>query len=270
MSENGRTDDDTRRMSSGTGTRRVRGLLGGGLGFATLAALLVLAAPLSSAHGTVSFTAPYTGFTTSTSAFVNHTGCGFATNAVPASFTPSSGAFQFSAAAGAGTCSRGGEGYADASTTLTSPLFASPTNYNGTGYVYVALNTSFSAKAALHLGGTTGGNGTSGGGFAQVVLYAEVLVYDATHHNDSLVGYTSLDLVDQYFSSASGQFSLTQGWTTSYLYVSASFTGGHVYQLEMFVGADLFAETYGGGSTAQASINAGGTNGLVIESITAY
>jgi hypothetical protein len=243
----------------------LRGLLGGGIGFATLVAVLMFVAPLSSAHGIVVFTAPYAGFTTSTSQYVNHTGCAFATNPVPASWNSTTGEFQFSAAAGSGACAKGGDGYGEATTSLTSHYFSSP--YPGTGYVYVELNSSFAAKAALTLGSSSG-NGTTSG-YAEVALYVEVLVYDTTHHNGTLVGYSSLYLVDEYFYASSSHFSLTQGWSTSYLYCSTLFTAGHHYEAYLYVGAYVFADTYGGGSTASASLNLGGTNGVVISSITA-
>jgi len=234
------------------------------MGFAAVAALLVLLAPVSSAHGTVTFTAPYTGFAVSNSAFVNATGCGHASNPTPLAWNSTSGTFQFAAAASAGLCARGADAYGEAFTSLTSPLFSAP--YNGFGSIDLSLSTAFSAKAVLHLGASSNFSYAT----SEVALSIGVYVYDATHHNDSLVAYTTVSLVDQYFYGASGSFSLTQGWTSSYVVAYGTFTGGHVYQAIVSLSAYAFADTYGGGSSASASIDLGGSNGLVISSITAY
>jgi len=252
-----------RRTTTGSAKRRFAGIAGGGAGLAALVAVLVLAAPLTSAHGTVTFTAPYSGFTSSTYNFVNGTGCSHASNPTAAVWTSSSGTFQF-AATSAGLCARGGDSYGEGFITIDSPLFSAPAN--GAGSVFVTLSSAFTAKAAFHAG--TSNNGS--GGFAEVELYAEVFIIDATHHNESVVASTYAFLVDQSFYTNSGAFSLTQGWTSSYLYAYGTFTGGHVYQAELYLGAYVFTDTYGGGDSASASLNLGGTNGVVISSISAY
>jgi hypothetical protein len=266
MSERKEPNRSHRPSSMGRLTRRRLGFAGGSLGFAAVAALLVVVAPLSSAHGTVTFTAPYTGFTTSPSEYVNHTGCGSANNPAPLSWNASVGEVQFASATAAGACTRGGDGYGEAFVSLASPLFSAPTS--GLGSIYVTYSSAFSARAALTLGSAST-NTTFSGGFAEVGLVVEVYVWDATHHNDSLVASAYQYIVDQYFYSASGTFVLTQGWTTGYLYASATYTAGHVYQATVYVDAYVSAETYGGGSTATASLNMGGSDGLVISYITA-
>ncbi len=265
MWEKGTTRIAHRRTSTGVASRRFAGLAGGGLGFAALAAVLVLVAPMSSAHGTVTFTAPYNGFTSTTSAYVNHTGCAHATNPTPATWNASTGSFQFAAATSAASCTRGADGYAEAFTTITSTLFSAP--FNGFGSVDVVMSSAFTAKAALNL--ATSGNAS--GAFSEVALYVSVYVYDATHHNGTFFGYATTYLVDQYFYTSSSAFALSQGWTTSYLYASGTFAAGHVYQADVSIGAYVFTDSYGnGGSTGSASLDLGGSNGLVISSITAY
>ena len=82
------------RRTRGLATRwRLRALAGGGAGFAAVAAILMLAAPFSAAHGTVTFVAPYTGFTQSSYNYASAFGCAGAKNTTPANWNATSGLF---------------------------------------------------------------------------------------------------------------------------------------------------------------------------------
>jgi hypothetical protein len=247
---------------------RLHGVAGGGIGLAAVVAILVFAAPLTSAHGIVTFTAPYNGFTATPSSYVYNSSCAHASNSVPISWNASTGVSQFAGATNAGPCHPFQYGYAEGFLSINSRLFSAPTN--GVGFVDVSYSAAFSASAALHVSTSNATNSTAKGGYAAVSLYVSVEVLDVTHHNGTFLGYAYAYVVDQSFYTASGSFSLTQGWTPGYLYVSANFTAGHVYVIETGITAYILAESYGGGTTASASLNLGGANGLSISSITAY
>jgi hypothetical protein len=258
-----------RRTNQVVGLRsRWKGWAGGGLGFAAVAAILMFAAPFSSAHGAVTLSAPYTGFTSTASSYAYHSACASGTNSTPISWNATSGVAQYNGLARSGPCPGYLYGYSDGYVSIDSRLFHAPAP--GIGYVYETFSSAFIAHASLHLatGNTT--NGTYRGGSASVALYVYAEVFDETHHNGTLFGYAYTYLVDQSFYATSGSFSLTQGPTSTYLYVSGTFTAGHVYQVDTFVSAYVSADTYGGGSTAAASLDLSGTNGVTLSSITAY
>jgi hypothetical protein len=269
----------TTRKNTGFGRRettrarlrgRLKGLVGGGIGFAALAAILLFAAPFSSAAGVLTITAPYTGFTSSASTYSYHSHCASATNSTPLSWNATTGVGLFNGVARSGGCPGSLYAASDGYGSVVSRLFHTPTP--GVGYVYLTFSSAFSAHAALHIApGGNASNGTYHGGSAAVELYVLAEVIDETHHNGTLFGYSYLYLVDQAFYGTSGTFSLTQGATSSYLYITGTFTAGHIYQLYLDVVAYVSADTYGGGSTAVASLDAAsGSNGVTLSSITAY
>jgi hypothetical protein len=246
--------------------RRTRGLLGGGIGLTVLVAAVLLAAPLTSAHGTVTFTAPYTGFTTTPSNYVSHSGCAAVHQPTLPTWNSSTGAFQVSSTTSATSCT--GSNFAEAYTavSLSSPLFSAP--FPGFGDVYAQLTSAFAARASLHLAPTNTSNGSYVFAESSVSLTVAIYIYDATHHNDTLFGYASDNLVSQYFTTT-GTFSISSGLQTNYVSAVGTFTGGHVYEAYVYISATVFVDTYGGGSTAGASIDVSGANTLTISSITA-
>jgi hypothetical protein len=258
-----------RRTTNGPGSvprlpRNLHPLLGGTALLSALAAVLLLAAPFAAAHGTVTFTAPYSGFTQTSSNYTAASGCAaFHEPTIPA-WTPSTGTFQVSSATNSAKCATSSYAETYSSIDLTSPAFTTPAA--GTGWVYADLSAAFSAKASLHL--RTATNGSYIFGESEVYLVAALYVYDVTHHNTSLFGYATTTLVNQAFSTT-GSFSLTMGWTNSTMYAFGTFTAHHLYQVQIDISALVYASTYGGGSTAMASLNLAGANGLMVSSIVA-
>jgi hypothetical protein len=270
MTENERATRAERRTSRGAVRRRLQGLAGGGLGFVALATILLLAAPMSSAHGTVSFTAPYTAFAATPSTYSTHYGCSGASTPVPAGWNLSLGRVQFSSLARAGACSSINYGYAEGTVGLVSPTFSAPAA--GAGYVFVSMNLAVVARGLLSgpSGNSTGnssGNSTSGGDVT-VALYVLIEVVQVARNNGTTVGSGVDYLVDQSLTT-SGSFLVAQRAGATATNVSATFAGGHLYEVEVDVTAYVFAETYGGGSTAVASIDLGGSHGLSLGAITA-
>jgi hypothetical protein len=67
-----------------------------GVGVSAFAALLIAAAPFASAYGTISFTAPYTTFTSSISNYLSSSGCtSTAHESVTPAWSAASGTFNF-------------------------------------------------------------------------------------------------------------------------------------------------------------------------------
>lgn len=245
------------------GPRRTRSLLAGTTLVSGLAAVLLLAAPFALAHGTVTFTAPYTGFTQSPYNYTYASGCAAYHQPTTPTWTSSTGTFQISASVNAAKCASFNYAEAYASLELISPAFTTP--YASFGYVYADLSAAFSAKASVHLGTAT--NGSYVFGDSEVEFVAGLYVYDVTHHNGSLFGYGTTTLVDQSFFST-GSYSLTTSWTNSTLYAFGTFAAHHLYQVEFDITALVFAESENG-STAAAALNLAGTNGLTVSSIEA-
>ncbi len=230
-----------------------------------LVTVLLLAVPITSAHGTVTFSAPYTGFSVTPANYTSVTGCAAMHNPTPATWNSSTGSLQSSASVFAGKCKQYNYAQVYSAIEFTSPLFSAPVA--GYWYAYVTVDAAFSAKASLSLSGPgNASNGTYVYGESYVYLSVATFIYDATHHNDTLIGYGTDALVSQYFTS-NGTFSLSTSMTTSYVLVTGQFTGGHVYIAYTEITASIFADTYGGGSSASASLDVAGSNGLTIPSI---
>jgi hypothetical protein len=230
-----------------------------------LVALLILVAPLTSAHGVVTFAPPFTGFTTLPYNYTAHSGCAAEKQPTAPTWNAPAGSFQVSSSVTSGKCTYG---FAEAYNTLTlaSPLFSSP--YVGFGYLDVSVAAAFSARAAAHLATVNVTNGSYAYAESSVYLSVSVYIYDATHHNDTLFGYAIDSVVSQSFSGT-GTFTMTSSSANTVVYVFGTFTGGHVYQAQVYVTAQVFAYTAGGGSTAGASLDLAGTNGLTLGAITA-
>jgi hypothetical protein len=243
---------------------RLRGVAGGGLGFAALVAILVLAAPMTSAHGAVSFAPPYNSFTATPTSSATHSTCAGAANPVATAWNSTLGLMVFAGSARAGPCTSSQFGYTQGSLALTSPKFSAPAS--GAGYVLVNLRDSFVANGALKIAAGNGtGNGSAGGDVA-VVLYVMVDVIELTHANGTTVASSLGYLVDQTLA-ASGSFHLAQPWTNASMNVSATFAFGHSYEVSIDLIAYAFAETWYGGATASASLNLAGTHGVYLTSI---
>ncbi|MCI4340412.1 MAG: hypothetical protein L3J73_04005 [Thermoplasmata archaeon] len=237
-------------------------MLGGSAALSGFAAVLLLAAPFSLAHGTVTFAAPFTGFGLSSSNYTYASTCASESQTVLPTWTSANGTFQIASSVAAGGCRGSQIAEAYASIDLVSPVFTPPAA--GFGYVYATLSSAFSAQASLHLAAPT--NGSFGYGYTSVSLIVAIYVYDMTHNNVSLFGYGSDVLASQTFSS-SGAYSLHMGWTNSTIYATGTFAAFHHYQLQLDISALIYSDTYGGGSSGRASLNVGGTNGIAISSI---
>jgi len=249
--------------SFGRSSRRLRGLLGGSVGLSAFAAVLLFAAPLTLAHGTVTFAAPFNGFHQSPSTYTSSSGCASLQLTTAPTWTSTNGTYQVANSVRAGKCSYGfAEAYSSIS--LTSPKFSTP--YAGYGYVYATISSAFSARAVLHLAPPVNGSYTYA--YSEVALTAAIYIYDVSPNNGSLFGYATDTMVSQYFDTT-GSFALTTGWVTSYMYADGTFVAGHHYQVQFDISATVYASTYGVGSSASASLNLGGTNGLVVSSIVA-
>jgi hypothetical protein len=249
--------------------RRIRGLVGGGLGFGGIVAILILAAPLTSGFGPVTFTAPYTGFTAVPVNYTAQSGCAHESQSALPTWNPSTGGFAVASSVTAGKCAGSNVAQAYSAVELFSPAFLAPAP--GFGYVSASISSAFSAHASLHLAPPgNASNGTYVYGESSVYLSVAIFVNDVTHgnRNVSLFGYATDTLVSQFFTS-SGSFALTTSWTNSSVYATGQFNRGHWYQVQIEITASIFAVTYGGGSLAGAALNVAGTNGLSIASLVA-
>jgi hypothetical protein len=249
------------RRSLSRGSRRVRGMIGGTTVLSGFAVLMLLFVPLSSAHGTVTFSAPYTGFHQSPSIYLATYGCASVKQPAAPTWTSSNGTYQVSNGVRAGKCSYG-FAEAQSSISLISPKFGTPAA--GFGYLYATISSALSAHASVKLAPAgNSSNGTYSYAYSSVGLSVGVYVYDT---NGTLVAYATTSLVSQTFSTT-GSFSYSTAWTTSYVYAFGTFVAHHVYYLDLSLSAIVYAETYGGGSTASASLDLAGSNGLVVSSL---
>ena len=231
---------------------------------ASVAALLVIVSPLASAHVTVTFTPPFSGFTQSPYNYSSATGCAGVHQSSLPTWTSSTGTFQVSSSTNAGKCAGTNLAEAYSAVSLSSPAFT--TQSSGPGYVYATIGAAFSAHASLHLAHAY--NGSYIYGDAEVYVVASIDIYDVTHGNGTFFGYATDTIVSQEFLST-GSFSLSSSWTNTTIYAIGTFAMHHVYQLEIYIAAVVFAETYGGGSTGAASIDLAGSNGLTVYSVIA-
>ncbi|MCI4361242.1 MAG: hypothetical protein L3J91_06015 [Thermoplasmata archaeon] len=257
----GRVPERRRHRWSGLRSRTV---LGGTTVLSGVAALLVLLSPLASAHGTVTFSPPFTGFALSTANYTYASSCASEKQTALPTWTSANGTYQVGGQVIAGPCH--GSQFAEiySSVDLVSPSFATPAA--GFGYVYATFASAVSAQAALHLG--TASNGSYIYGSSDVSLVAGLYVYDVTLHNGSLFGYATSTIVSQLFY-VNGSFSLRMGWTNTTMYATGTFAPKHMYQVQFEVSALIYASTYGGGSVAKASLNLAGSNGLAVSTIVA-
>ena len=237
---------------------RLRALTGGGVGFAAVAAILMLAAPFSTAHGTVSFAAPFTGFTQVSYNAAGSTGCATAKNATPGNWNASTGLFSSNGSTHSGSCHAFSDGYVYSDVVASSTPFLPP--FPGFDFATVTVSSSFVAHAAVKLTNTT----NTSYGYAAVYLYVELEIEDVSNHGSGFVGFGYTYIVDQYIYGASGSYSLTQGWTTSYVSASGNLTAGHIYKLVIYMDAEVFTDTSGVGNQASASLNLAGTHGLKV------
>ena len=260
----GRSSPKAFRGSAVRTRRKLRGLVGGTTALAGFAALLILAAPFATAHGTVTFSAPFTGFGLSTANYTYASACASETQTTAPTWTSANGTFQVASSVAAGGCRGSQFAEAYASIDFVSPSFTTPVA--GFGYVYTTVSSAFTASASLHL--ATPINGSYAYGYSAVSLLVSIYVYDVTHNNGSLFGYASDVIASQTFS-ASGAYFLHMGWTNSTIYATGTFAAHHHYQVQLAISAIIYADTYGGGSSGKASLNVGGSNGVAISSITA-
>jgi hypothetical protein len=227
-----------------------------------LVAVLLLAAPLTAAHGSVSFAPPYTTFTSSLSGGSQGSVCAKDTNPTAASWSNATGLFQYDAAVRAGPCATTDMVYEEAFLSAATPTFPAPVA--GAGTVYVELNTSYVARAQLTLG-----SGAGTWGDAQVTLSVTLYVLEVTHRNSTVIASTVDDLVDQSYYQ-DGSYSASQSFAVSLTAVSATFAAGHTYQVSVLVTAFLYAESGGGGTRGAASLDLAGSHGLILADVGAY
>jgi hypothetical protein len=243
--------------------RTRRGLLGGGTLLSGLVAVLMLAAPLTSGHGVVTFSAPFTGFSTTQSNYTATSGCGVLHQPSAPTWNGANGTLNFGASAAAGHCTLGfAEAYTSVS--MVSPKFSAP--FVGFGYLTIGLTSSFAARASAVLPTGNASNGSYSYADSDVSLVVGTLIYDVTHHNFSLITYTTTTIVGQQLTST-GTFSLSMSAVSQTVYAYGTFTGGHLYQLYVDISAYVYADTYGTGTSAAASLNLSGANALVLGSI---
>jgi hypothetical protein len=240
-----------------------RGVLGGGAGMVSLFVVLLLIAPASAARGSVVFNAPFTGFTTGVSSFVDWVGCASERTAAVGTWNQSANLYQFQGYAHGGTCLSDSDAYTDSITSISSPLFAAP--QNGSGDVFVSVNTSFSARAELMY------QQTRTFGDADVIFVLSGYVYDLTHHSATQVGYSYNYLVSQDLTGyLNGSWSYSQGWTNEHLTVPVDFVPHHVYVFVFYLTAYCEAASDGGGTIASASLDLAGSHGLRLTAISVY
>jgi hypothetical protein len=154
--------------------------------------LLLLTAPLAVAHGTVTFTAPFSGFVEARSGTTAAYGCATFHLLTVQEWVPSTGTYRLATSAIAPRCSITNFAETYLSIDLTSPVFTSPVA--GSGSVYVDLSAAFAGTVSLFLGNAS--NGPIVFGEAEVSLVAGIYVYDVTHHNSSLFGATTTTFVN--------------------------------------------------------------------------
>jgi hypothetical protein len=240
-----------------------RGLLGGGAGALGLTVILLMLSPASAARGSVVFSAPYTGLSTGTSNFVDWVGCANERTPTAGNWNNSTDLYQFQGYAHGGTCLTDSDAYTESITSISTPLFAAP--HNGTGDVFVAVNTSFSARAELIY------QQTRTYGDADVIFVMFGYAYDLTHHSAVQVGYGYKYLVSQDLTGyLSGSWSYSQGWLNEHLTVPVDFVPHHVYLFVFYLTAYCYGSSGGGGTIASASLNLTGSHGLKLTAISAY
>ena len=133
---------------------------------------------------------PHTpGCSTGTSNFVDWVGCANERTPTAGNWNNSTDLYQFQGYAHGGTCLTDSDAYTESITSISTPLFAAP--HNGTGDVFVAVNTSFSARAELIY------QQTRTYGDADVIFVMFGYAYDLTHHSAVQVGYGYRYLVSQ-------------------------------------------------------------------------
>gem|GEM_PF-3068131 len=226
--------------------------------------IFLLATPLAVASGTTSFAPPYSGWSAYTSYGNTAAGCAQSHQTVAPSWSSATGTFTYSAQANASSCSPYGS-YGDtfATVSLTSPTFTG--THGHSSYIYATWNTSIAAKAVLSF--TPSGNSSYAYAYVEGFVYADLI--DVTGGGYSYVTTTSTSLFGSTLSST-GVYLLHQGWTTSYSYLTAPLTKGHVYELVFSVTLSGYVSIYGGTGTGSVSINLAGSHGIVLAGVTVY
>lgn len=259
--------------------RRLRGrraLLGGGAGlFGILIVLMVTAAQAGATH-VVSFTPPYSAFTSVPSSTTGSYGtCASIAQTSTPSFSLTTGVLQFRSHAALTPCASG-LNYADGSvsSSLQSPSFAGP-NF-GTNYVYVSWTTGYSVHVALNVPtanstGNSSGNASYSYAFASAYLTVSAYLIDAST-GTFVAGsgaYTSSTIASFSFS-ATGSATAASTPVASAMFLYGFLHKTHTYYVEVNVDASLYIEAYDTAAWGSATINLAGTNGITLDSIQVY
>ncbi len=233
-------------------------------GLSALATVLLLAAPMASAAGIVSFTAPYTGWTASNSNYLASTGCAAARESSQPSWSSSTGVFTFAGRANASTC---GSTYNFASVYAISAI--SSVGFQGThghtSYIYLNWNMSVSAKAALSF--TPSGDYSYASAYVSGTAYSYLI--DITNGSYNYVTSTTTTLFGATLTST-GLYILSTGWVLSSQYMSAVLLKDHVYQVLIDIYANGGVSLYGGSGWGAATIGLSGNHGIGLASVVVY
>ena len=231
-------------------------------GLAAVLAIVTIAAPLASAHGVVSIVAPYNHFSVSTSSYAASYGCGKQSLSTSPSWDGTTGVYSIAGKVSIRGCSGSNGAEIFSYVALTTGKFSAP--QNGFGYLVTGISSAFSARAALHVPAPSNGTNFSYS-YATVTSSATVYLYD---NNGTFVGYQSVSFFSQTFT-ATGSFSLTQGPTSTSLYIWASFVAGHQYYAYIDFSASAYLFSYDSMATGSASIDLAGGNGITLTGLTA-
>ncbi|HEY6237610.1 MAG TPA: hypothetical protein VIZ68_00295 [Thermoplasmata archaeon] len=234
------------------------------MGLATLLTVLVFAAPFASAAGITTMTAPYTGWSSTSTTSVSSSGCAAGHQAVAPTWSSTTGMFNYAGRADATSCASS-YNYASiyGSTSITSAGFGG--THAGPSYIYLLWNMSLNARAALTF--------TPGGTFSYASVYLSGASYtyllDVTNGSTSYITTSTNTLFGASFTST-GLYVLQTGWITSYQYLTAHLLKGHVYELQITIYVTGFVSIYGGTGSGSVVAGLGGTHGLSLTSVTVY
>ena len=221
--------------------------------------VLLILAPVGSAHGAVAFRAPFSGFSASTFPYSQAIGsCATAHNAVPVNWNSTNGTIHFRGSAGIGNCAGTQTAEAFGEVSLLTPAF--PTPFPGNGSVVVFVRDGLLASGSVHAGTSTSDDATA-------YVYVFVEIWESTSRGPLLIASSTVYLLNQYLFTT-GTFAVIQLPNTTAISTPVAFAPTHVYEVQVTIVAKVTVDASGGGYTS-ASLDLSGGNGVTLRAISA-
>jgi hypothetical protein len=243
-----------RSVHRGSWRGRLRALVPAGSGMAGAVALLMLLAPVASAHSLVSFSAPYSGVTKNYSTSVSTYGCGASASASSATIHLTTGDFVASGAA-AGKACVGSYSYGSqySSLSIAGPSFALGTS--GWQTVTIKWQVSWHAEVALHVTPPVN-NTTYSFGYASAYIYNWGYLIDATNGSYAYGNNSFFNSITSMYLYATGNnhSSGNDAWFS--LSFPAFIAAGHWYSFNTGISGSAYVDVSPGNS-GTASYNFG-------------